>query len=155
MKGRWAIALYILKRDRPLHLYRHKGDRPPQLTLSYLPSAMQQAQHFAGLFGIEDDAVLRELDGAAPLEALGIAQQVEAVDGHLRIFRQSDDVVAQAATAGQFAGERGQRELRLLGERRRPGVLNGEHFRVSSLGKGEGNPENRSPKDVEQVSRAT
>jgi hypothetical protein len=144
MEGGWAIALYT-----------HKRDRPPQLILSYLPSAMQQAQHFAGLFGIEDDAVLRELDGAAPVEALGIAQQVEAVDRHLRIFGEADEVVAQAATAGQFAGERGQRELCLLGNGRRPDVLNSEHFGVSSLGKGEGNPENRSPKDVEQVSRAT
>jgi hypothetical protein len=89
---------------------------------------MQQAQHFAGLFGIEDDAVLRKLDGAAPVEALGVAQQVEAVDRHLRIFRQADDVVAQATTAGQFAGEWRKRELCLLGDGRRPGVLNGEHL---------------------------
>jgi hypothetical protein len=94
--------------------------------------SMQQAQHFAGLFGIEDDAVLRELDGATPVEALGVAQQVQAVDGHLRIFRQADDVVAQATMAGQFAGERGQREVRLLGNGRRPNVLNSEHFGVSS-----------------------
>jgi hypothetical protein len=88
---------------------------------------MQQAQHFAGLFGIEDDAVLRKLDGTAPVETLGVAQQVEAVDRHLCIFGEADDVVAQAAMAGQFAGEWGQRELCLLGERRRPSVLNGEH----------------------------
>jgi hypothetical protein len=93
--------------------------------------------------------------GARPLEAFGIVEEMQAINRQLGFFWGADEVVAQAAAGRQFAGERRQREVRLLGERRRPSVLNGKHFRVSSLGKGEGNPENRSPKDVEQVSRAT
>jgi len=75
---------------------------------------VQAAQHFARVFGVENDAVLRELDGAAPLKALGIVEQVEAIDGLLGVFGTADDVVAQTATAGQFAGERGQRKLSRL-----------------------------------------
>ncbi|WP_225894746.1 hypothetical protein [Leptolyngbya sp. O-77] len=35
-----------------------------------------------------------------PLEAFGVAEQVQPVDRQLRVFGQADDVVAQAATVG-------------------------------------------------------
>jgi hypothetical protein len=88
---------------------------------------VQIPQHFAGA-GVEDDAVFGELQGARPLKAFGVVEEMEAIDRQLCIFGGADEIEAQAAAAGQLAGERRQRELRLLGERRRPGVLNGEHL---------------------------
>ncbi|WP_156435281.1 hypothetical protein [Leptolyngbya sp. O-77] len=82
---------------------------------------VQAAQHFARLLGVEDDAVGRKFQGVRPLEAFGVAEQVQPVDRQLRVFGQADDVVAQAATVGQFAGERGQRKLGRLRAWGRPG----------------------------------
>ncbi|MFQ3629193.1 MAG: hypothetical protein SNJ81_16655 [Cyanobacteriota bacterium] len=68
---------------------------------------MQTAQYFAGLFSIEDDAVLRELQRACPFEAFGVVEDLEAIDRQLRVCGNTNEVKAQAATARQFAGERG------------------------------------------------
>jgi hypothetical protein len=108
---------------------------------------VQVAQHLAR-DGVEDDAVLGSLQGARPLEAFGIVQEMQAINCQLRICGCADEVVAQAATGWQFAGERRQRKLGRLGDGKRPDILNLNHLGFPPGNRWVGNLENRSPKDV-------
>jgi hypothetical protein len=55
---------------------------------------------------LDEDAIFCNGDGSAPLKAFGIVEQVQAINLLLRIGGGANEVEAQAATAGQFAGER-------------------------------------------------
>jgi len=83
---------------------------------------VQVAQHLTRA-GVEDDAVLGNLQGARPLKAFGIVQEMQAINCQLRICGCANEVVAQAATGWQFAGERRQRKRSRLGDGKRPDTL--------------------------------
>ncbi|MBF2084775.1 hypothetical protein [Thermoleptolyngbya sp. C42_A2020_037] len=54
-------------------------------------------QHFTQIERVDHNAVLRKIQGASPLKALGIMQQVPALDRPLCVRGLSDEGMAQVA----------------------------------------------------------